>query len=65
MDDSTIRLPDGRALAYTDIGDPAWPCVLFFHGADLIPSATLEFPEGHGHFTTLAELPRLADLSAR
>jgi hypothetical protein len=20
---------------YTDIGDPAWPCVLFFHGAPL------------------------------
>jgi pimeloyl-ACP methyl ester carboxylesterase len=35
MKDSRIRLCDGRELAYTDIGDPGWPCVLFFHGAPM------------------------------
>jgi len=33
MKDSTIDLPDGRVLAYTDIGKSGWPCVLLFHGA--------------------------------
>jgi pimeloyl-ACP methyl ester carboxylesterase len=35
MKDSRIRLDDGREIAYTDIGDPGWPCVLFFHGAPM------------------------------
>jgi pimeloyl-ACP methyl ester carboxylesterase len=35
MEDSRIRLGDGRDLAYTDIGDLGWPCVLFFHGAPM------------------------------
>ena len=25
----------GRDLAYTDIGEPGWPCVFFFHGAPM------------------------------
>lgn len=33
MKDALITLGDGRELAYTDIGDPGGPCVLFFHGA--------------------------------
>ena len=33
MRDLRLRLRDGRDLAYTEIGDPAWPCVIFFHGA--------------------------------
>ena len=38
MVDSHIGLKDGRTLAFTDIGEPGWPCVLFFHGA---PSSRL------------------------
>jgi pimeloyl-ACP methyl ester carboxylesterase len=33
--DLQIILNDGRALAYTDIGEPGWPTVLFFHGAPM------------------------------
>lgn len=33
--DSQIVLPDGRRLAYTDIGEPDGVCVLFFHGAPM------------------------------
>ena len=33
MQDSTIRLPDGRTLAFTDLGAPAGPVVFYFHGA--------------------------------
>lgn len=33
MDDARITLPDGRTLAYTDIGDPDGSCVVTFHGA--------------------------------
>ena len=33
MTDSQMTLPDGRTLAYTDIGDPAGTCVIRFHGA--------------------------------
>jgi pimeloyl-ACP methyl ester carboxylesterase len=35
MKDSQIEVGEGRKLAYTDIGDPEWPCVLFFHGAPI------------------------------
>ena len=35
MEDSQVRLRDGRALAYTDIGEPGWPCVVFCHGAPM------------------------------
>ena len=38
MRDAQFGLSDGRALAYTDIGEPDWPCVFFFHGA---PSSRL------------------------
>jgi pimeloyl-ACP methyl ester carboxylesterase len=31
--DSQIILNGGRTLAYTDIGEPGWPTILFFHGA--------------------------------
>ena len=34
MKDSRIKV-GGRDLAYTDIGDPHGPCVLFFHGAPM------------------------------
>jgi pimeloyl-ACP methyl ester carboxylesterase len=30
-----MLLGDGRELAYTDIGDPGWPTVFFFHGAPM------------------------------
>ncbi|HZL96443.1 MAG TPA: alpha/beta hydrolase [Vicinamibacterales bacterium] len=33
MRDAQVGLKDGHQLAYTDIGDPDWPCVLLFGGA--------------------------------
>ena len=38
MKDSQTILSDGRTIAYADIGEPSWPCVMFFHGA---PSSRL------------------------
>jgi pimeloyl-ACP methyl ester carboxylesterase len=38
MKDSQVEVRGGRELAYTDIGEPDRPCVLFFHGA---PSSRL------------------------
>jgi pimeloyl-ACP methyl ester carboxylesterase len=38
MQDALINLSDGRTLAYTDIGERDWPCLMFFHGA---PSSRL------------------------
>jgi hypothetical protein len=35
MRDARIDVSGGRELAYTDIGDPEWPCVFFFHGAPI------------------------------
>src|SRR5512134_1751075 len=35
MKDRDIALTDGRRLAFTDIGEPDWPCVFFFHGAPM------------------------------
>jgi pimeloyl-ACP methyl ester carboxylesterase len=35
MRDSRVAVTGGRELAYTDIGEPDWPCVLFFHGAPM------------------------------
>src|SRR5687768_13283575 len=29
---STLRLPDGRTLAFDDIGDPGAPAVVYLHG---------------------------------
>jgi pimeloyl-ACP methyl ester carboxylesterase len=29
---STLRLPDGRTLAFDDVGDPAAPAVVYLHG---------------------------------
>jgi pimeloyl-ACP methyl ester carboxylesterase len=28
-----VSVTGGRDLTYTDIGEPGWPCILFFHGA--------------------------------
>ncbi len=33
MRDLQVSLVGGHTLAYTDIGEPDWPCVFFFHGA--------------------------------
>jgi pimeloyl-ACP methyl ester carboxylesterase len=38
MKDSKVKVRGGRELAYTDIGEPDWFCVFFFHGA---PSSRL------------------------
>ena len=35
MKDSQVMLSGGRELAYTEIGRPGGPCVLFFHGAPM------------------------------
>ena len=35
MIDALIVLSDGRELAYTDIGDSGWPCIVFCHGAPI------------------------------
>lgn len=35
MIDAQIVLSDGRHLAYTDIGDAGWPCIVFCHGAPI------------------------------
>lgn len=35
MKDAAVAVSGGRELAYTDIGEPGWPCVLFFHGAPM------------------------------
>lgn len=35
MKDSHVILASGRELAYTDIGEPDWPTVFFFHGAPI------------------------------
>jgi hypothetical protein len=43
-DESLADVVGGRELAFTDIGAPDWPCVLFFHGApsSRLPLAYLE-----------------------
>jgi pimeloyl-ACP methyl ester carboxylesterase len=33
VNDAVVTLGDGRTLAYVDFGEPAWPCLFFFHGA--------------------------------
>ena len=40
--DSSVRLPDGRALAYAEWGDPAGRPVLLFHG---MPGSRLSVPD--------------------
>ena len=35
MRDLQITLRDGRALAYTEIGERDWHCLVFFHGAPI------------------------------
>jgi pimeloyl-ACP methyl ester carboxylesterase len=37
--DKSLRLPDGRTNAYTDLGPPGAPTVMYFHGA---PSSRLD-----------------------
>jgi pimeloyl-ACP methyl ester carboxylesterase len=37
--DHSLRLPDGRTLAYTDLGTPNGPTIMYFHGA---PSSRLD-----------------------
>lgn len=34
-DSHIISDRSGRRLAYSDIGEPGWPCLLFFHGAPM------------------------------
>lgn len=38
MKDSQVKVSGGREVAYTDIGEPDWLCVVFFYGA---PSSRL------------------------
>ena len=40
----TVRLRDGRALGYSEYGDPAGKPVFFFHG---FPGSRLEAAMGH------------------
>lgn len=47
MLDSKVDVAGGRKLTYTDIGEPGWPCVLFFHGA---PSSRLRLSYLEGRF---------------
>lgn len=54
MKDLLASVSDDRDLAYTDIGEPDWPCVLFFHGA---PSSRLRLAYLEQHF--LAERIRV------
>lgn len=35
MRDAHVSVTGGRQLAYTDVGEPDWPCVFFFHGAPM------------------------------
>ena len=35
MRDLQITLSDGRVLAYSEIGERDWPCLVFFHGAPI------------------------------
>lgn len=49
MRDSHISVTGGRDLAYTDIGEPGWPCVFFFHGA---PSSRLRLAYLERRFLT-------------
>jgi pimeloyl-ACP methyl ester carboxylesterase len=48
--DTTMTLPDGRVLAYTDLGAPNGPLVMYFHGA---PTSRLDLV---GFDDTFAEL---------
>lgn len=41
---SAIRLPDGRTLAYDDVGDPDGPVVVYLHGT---PDSRLGRPADH------------------
>lgn len=54
MKDSQLMVSGGRTLAYTDIGEPGWPCVLFFHGG---PSSRLRLAHLEPQF--LAERIRI------
>jgi pimeloyl-ACP methyl ester carboxylesterase len=48
MVDATMTLPDGRTLAYTDIGAPGGHVAFYFHGA---PGSRLELVALDGAFT--------------
>lgn len=55
MAPSTLRLPDGRTLAYDDVGDPAGTAVVYLHGT---PDSRLARPPDDG--TTEAGVRLLA-----
>jgi pimeloyl-ACP methyl ester carboxylesterase len=50
MHDTSMTLPDGRVLAYTDIGEPGGPLVVHSHGA---PSSRLELTAFEEAFSEL------------
>jgi len=47
MSEQALTLPDGRTLAFTEIGDPTAPVVFYFHGA---PGGRLELAQFDGQF---------------
>jgi pimeloyl-ACP methyl ester carboxylesterase len=50
MLDTSMTLPDGRSLAYTDLGSPEGPLVIYFHGA---PTSRLDLVGVEDLFSSL------------
>ena len=48
--DTTMTLPDGRSLAYTDCGAPDGPLVVYFHGAPTSRLDLIGFEESFSTF---------------
>lgn len=48
MLDTSMVLADGRTLAYTDVGDPDGPLVMYFHGAPTSRLDLVPFDQGFG-----------------
>jgi pimeloyl-ACP methyl ester carboxylesterase len=48
--DTTMTLPDGRSLAYTDCGAPDGPLVVYFHGAPTSRLDLIGFEESFSAF---------------